>query len=43
MAWLLDPLKSERTNHVIAAIVLLVASLASIVASLLIDVPPLGP
>ncbi len=41
VAWLLDPLKSERTNHVIAAIVLLAASVASIVASLLIEPPPL--
>ena len=43
VAWLLDPLKAERTNHVIAAIVLLAASVASIAASLLIDVPPLAP
>ncbi len=39
-ARLLDPLKPERTNHVIAAILCLVASVASIVASLLIPAPP---
>ncbi|HQZ15281.1 MAG TPA: rhomboid family intramembrane serine protease [Vicinamibacteria bacterium] len=40
-ARLLDPLKSERTNHVVIAILCLVASAASIAASLLIPVPPL--
>ena len=37
----LDPLRPERTNHVIAAIICLVASVASIAASLLIPVPAL--
>jgi len=41
VARLLDPLKSERTNHVVMAILCLVASAASIAASLLIPVPPL--
>ena len=41
VARLLDPLKSERTNHVVIAILCLVASAASIAASLLIPVPPL--
>lgn len=36
---LLDPLKPERGDHVIVAILCLIASAASIVASLLIDVP----
>ena len=40
-ARVLDPLKPERTNHVILAIVCLVASAASIAASLLIPVPVL--
>ncbi|MBK5255819.1 MAG: rhomboid family intramembrane serine protease [Vicinamibacteria bacterium] len=35
----LDPLQPERTNHVLAAILCLVASVASILASLLIAVP----
>jgi rhomboid protease GluP len=35
----LDPLKPERTNHSILAILCLLASVASIVASLLIPVP----
>lgn len=35
----LDPLQSERTNHVIAAILCLAASVAAIAASLLIPVP----
>lgn len=39
VAWLLDPLKSERTNHVLIAIVCLVASVAAIAASLLIPTP----
>lgn len=41
VARFLDPLKQERTDHVIVAIVCLVASVASIVASLLIPVPVL--
>lgn len=40
-ARLLDPLKPERTNHVVLAVLCLVASVASIVASLLVPVPPL--
>lgn len=40
-ARLLDPLRPERTNHVIIAILCLVASVASIAASLLIPVPAL--
>ena len=39
VAWLLDPLKSERTNHLVMAVLCLVASVAAIVASLLIPVP----
>lgn len=38
-ARVLDPLKPERTNHVILAVVCLVASVAAIAASLLIPVP----
>ncbi len=37
----LDPLKPERTNHVIAAIICLVASVVSIAVSLLTPVPAL--
>lgn len=40
VARVLDPMKSERTNHVVVAILCLVASAASIAASLLIPVPP---
>jgi rhomboid protease GluP len=40
-ARLLDPLKPERTNHVVIAIACLVAAAASIAASLLIPVPAL--
>jgi rhomboid protease GluP len=42
VASLLDPLKPESTNHVIVAILCIVASVASIVASLLIPGPLLG-
>ena len=38
-ARLLDPLKAERANHIFLAILCLVASVASILASLLIPVP----
>lgn len=38
-ARLLDPLKSENTNHMVIAVVCLVASVASIAASLLIPIP----
>jgi len=38
---LLDPLKQENTNHIIVAVLCLVASVASIAASLLILPPPL--
>jgi len=41
VARLLDPLKPERTNHVVIAIVCLVAAAASIAASLLIPLPVL--
>jgi rhomboid protease GluP len=41
VARVLDPLKPERTDHVVIAIVCLVASAASIAASLLIPVPVL--
>jgi hypothetical protein len=34
----LDPLKSERVDHVIAAVGLLVASFAAIVLSVVVDV-----
>ncbi|MDX2000229.1 MAG: rhomboid family intramembrane serine protease [Thermoanaerobaculia bacterium] len=37
-AWVLDPLKPERTNHVVIAIFCLLASVASIVVSLLVPV-----
>ncbi len=39
VAWLLDPLKSERTNHVVMALLCLAASVAAIAASLLIAPP----
>jgi rhomboid protease GluP len=38
-ARVLDPLESENTNHMVIAVVCLVASIASIAASLLIPVP----
>ena len=41
VARLVDPLKPERTNHVILAIVCLVASGLAIVSSLLIPMPVL--
>lgn len=40
VAWFLDPLKPERTNHMVLAVLCLVASVASIAASLLIPLPP---
>ena len=38
-ARILDPLKPERTNHVVLAMLCLAASVASIAASLLIPLP----
>lgn len=38
-ARVLDPLKAENTNHMVVAVLCLVASLASIVASLVIPIP----
>jgi rhomboid protease GluP len=41
-ARILDPLKQENTNHMVLAVLCLVASVASIVTSLMIPVPPLA-
>jgi rhomboid protease GluP len=38
--WLLDPLKPERGNHQAAALICLVLTAASVVASLVIPLPP---
>jgi len=41
-ARMLDPLQPERTSHIIGAILCLVASVVSVLASLYIPVPPRG-
>jgi hypothetical protein len=39
-AWILDPLKPERGNHQLAAVTCLVLTAASVVASLVVPLPP---